>query len=83
MQHELPDGEHESPVAETWDAGEQGCGELILELRQRLARLLPGQIFCLVTRDSGAVLDVPAWCRLTGHKLDAADPPRYYIRRRD
>lgn len=82
MQHELSDDRHEHDVAETWDAGQRSCGELILELRQRVGRLLPGQLFCLVTRDSGAVLDVAAWCRITGHKLDAAEPPRYYIRRR-
>lgn len=66
-----------------WDAGEMGCGELVLELRTRLAPLAPGTIFELTARDPGAPEDLPAWCRLTGHALVRAEPPRYWIRRRD
>lgn len=73
-----------SPLAaDYWDAGDLGCGELVVLLRGRLARLLPGQIFELVTRDPGAPEDVPAWCRLTRHELVEADHPNYLIKRRD
>ena len=34
-------------VAE-WDAGDMGCGELVLELRARLDALSPGQVITLV-----------------------------------
>ena len=69
------------PDAE-WDAGEMGCGELVLELRLRFAELAPGAIFLLTARDSGAREDLPAWCRMTGHELVESSPPRYFIRRR-
>jgi len=65
-----------------WDAGAMGCGELLLELRFRLQPLQAGQRLSLVARDPGAVEDMPAWCRLTGHKLIQADHPHYLIERR-
>ena len=66
-----------------WDAGDMGCGELVLELRLRLQALQPGQIFKLCARDPGAPEDLPAWCRLTGHLLAHAEPPNYWIKRKD
>jgi tRNA 2-thiouridine synthesizing protein A len=68
---------------ESWDAGDLACGELILDLRQRIKKLRPRQTFYLVTRDPGAVLDIPAWCRLTGHALKQAEHPNYLIQRKD
>lgn len=70
------------PVADAeWDAGDLGCGELVLELRMRMAELDPGQIIKVTARDPGAPADMPAWCGLTGHTLVDAAPPVYYIRR--
>ncbi len=66
-----------------WDAGDLGCGELILELRTRLASHPSGDIFALTAHDQGAIEDIPAWCRLTGNELVEADHPLYLIRRRE
>ena len=66
-----------------WDAGELGCGELVLELRLRLQALPPGEMFKLCACDPGAPEDLPAWCRLTGHRLVRAEPPNYWIKRKD
>jgi tRNA 2-thiouridine synthesizing protein A len=66
-----------------WDAGEMGCGELVLELRVRLKPMRPGQLLQLTARDPGAPEDLPAWCRLTGHHLISADHPVYLIRRQE
>ncbi len=66
-----------------WDAGDLGCGELVLELRHRLERLPPAAVFQLTARDAGAREDLPAWCRLMGHRLVRADHPVYWIARRD
>ena len=71
-------GEHRDADAH-WDAGDMGCGELILELRSRMAALGPGQTLRLVARDPGAPADLPAWCRLTGHALVSADHPVYLV----
>ena len=64
---------------DAWDAGNLACGPMLLGLRGRLERLLPGQVFRLVTVDEGAPVDVPAWCRLTGHVLLEASHPTYYL----
>jgi tRNA 2-thiouridine synthesizing protein A len=70
-------------VAAEWDAGDLGCGELVLELRSRLDTLKPGQIMRLIARDPGAPADVPAWCRMTGHPLVGRRPPVYLIQRKE
>jgi tRNA 2-thiouridine synthesizing protein A len=70
------------PNAE-WDAGDMGCGELVLELRMRLQPMQPGQLLKLTARDPGALEDLPAWCRLTGHRLVMAVHPVYWIGRRE
>ena len=66
-----------------WNAGDMGCGELVLELRLRLEAMSSGQIFKLCARDAGAPEDLPAWCRLTGHCLLRAEPPTYWIQRKE
>jgi tRNA 2-thiouridine synthesizing protein A len=70
-----------SQADEEWNAGDLGCGELVLELRERMRRLRPGQIIKLIARDPGAPADMPAWCRMTGHTLVSQDHPVYLIRR--
>lgn len=65
-----------------WDAGDMGCGDLVLELKRRLDRLRAGQILRVTARDAGAPADMPAWCRLTGHELVSGAHPTYLIRRK-
>lgn len=72
------------PVADLeWDAGELGCGELVLELRLRLDTMTPGQVLKLLALDPGAPSDLPAWCRMTGHTLVTQQHPVYLIRRKE
>jgi tRNA 2-thiouridine synthesizing protein A len=66
----------------SWDAGDMGCGDLVLELRQRLRALAPGQVLEVRATDPGAPEDIPAWCGLTGNRLVRAEPPRYSIERK-
>ena len=68
---------------ETWDAGDLGCGELVLELRRRLTRMQAGQVMKLIALDRGAPADLPAWCRMTGHTLVGSEHPVYLIRRKE
>jgi tRNA 2-thiouridine synthesizing protein A len=67
------------------DTAELGCGELMLALRKAVLPLAPGAVLRLKTADPGAAEDIPAWCRLTGHRLLAADAEAglYYIRKRE
>jgi tRNA 2-thiouridine synthesizing protein A len=65
-----------------WDAGDMGCGDLVLELRTRLQSVNPGQILRVLATDSGAEEDLPAWCRMTGNTLVTANHPVYLIKRK-
>jgi len=67
---------------ETWDAGDMGCGELVMALRGRMNSLTPGGVLEVEASDPAAPEDLPAWCRLCGHKLVRMDHPRYWIRRK-
>ena len=71
------------PDAAFWNAGDLGCGDLVLHLRMRIEALPPGQMLHLVALDPGAPADLPAWSRLTGHRLVAADHPHYLIQRKE
>lgn len=67
----------------TWDAGDMSCGDLVLELRMRLMQLEGGAVLELVATDPAAPEDIPAWCKLTGHRLLRGVPPIYHIQRKD
>jgi tRNA 2-thiouridine synthesizing protein A len=69
------------PAAE-WDAGDLGCGDLVLALRARLAALPAGAVLRVRATDPAAPEDLPAWCRMTGHPLVSAAHPIYLIRRK-
>ena len=75
--------EHAVRVDQEWDAGDLGCGELVLELRMRLHAMRPGAVLRLVARDPGAPADLPAWCRMTGHTLVAQTAPVYLIKKKE
>jgi tRNA 2-thiouridine synthesizing protein A len=64
---EIPGGETQSCLGHDrfWDAGDIGCGELVMQLRRRL-RAAPRKVLKLVARDPGAPSDIPAYCRLPG-----------------
>ena len=70
----------EPAVDAEWDAGDLGCGDLVLELMLRMKAMAPGGVLRLVALDPGAPADLPAWCRMTGHTLLEARHPVYLIR---
>ena len=76
------DGHNLSP-ADAWDAGDIGCGELVLALRGRMNALPAGAVLKVTATDPAAPEDLPAWCRLTGHRLVHMSHPDYFIRRRE
>ncbi len=72
------------PVADVeWDAGDLGCGPLLLDLRRRL-RAMPGQVLKLISVDPGSPEDLPVWCRLSHNELLHHDPETksFWIRSR-
>ncbi len=68
---------------QVWDAGDLGCGHLLIELRRRL-RAMPGCILPLVALDPGAVEDIPSYCRITRNELVRMEPAShsFFIRSR-
>jgi tRNA 2-thiouridine synthesizing protein A len=64
----------------SYDAGQLGCGDLVLELRFRLKELPPGSVLRVTAHDPAAPVDLPAWCGLCGHTLLSASHPHYWIR---
>jgi tRNA 2-thiouridine synthesizing protein A len=73
-----------APAADIeWNAGDLACGDLVLQLMLRMRAMAPAAVLRLITRDPGAVADIPAWCRMTGHTLVLAEHPIYLIRRKE
>lgn len=72
-----------SPAATaTYDAGDLGCGDLVLELRGQLRALPAGATLHVIATDPAAPVDLPAWCGLVGHTLLSAEHPHYLIQRK-
>jgi tRNA 2-thiouridine synthesizing protein A len=65
-----------------WNAGDTGCARFVVELRARMSRVAPGQCLRITARSEGAIADLPAWCRMTGHELVSAEPPVFVVRRK-
>ena len=62
-----------------FDGGETGCGEVLLDLRIFLRPLAPGTRVAILARDEGSPVEIPAWCRVTGHRLLEAKYPYYLV----
>jgi tRNA 2-thiouridine synthesizing protein A len=67
---------------ERFDGGGTGCGEILVDLKLFLRPLPTGARVLIVARDAGAPLEMPAWCRLTGHRLLRVEHPHYLIARK-
>ena len=66
-----------------WDAGDLGCGDLVLLLRGKLRAMLPGKLLKVTALDPGAPEDIPAWCKMTGNRLISQQHPLYFSRNKD
>jgi tRNA 2-thiouridine synthesizing protein A len=66
------------------DGGDLACARLLILLRNRVAALKDGTLVHLSTTDPVAPIDLPAWCRMTGHiylgTVEGAASPAYAIR---
>ena len=51
------------------DLAELGCGDLAIALMKAMGTIASGETIEITARDRGAVNDIPAWCRMTGHQL--------------
>ncbi len=67
---------------EVFDTFDRGCGDALIEIKMVLDPLPPGTRLMVASGDAGAPVELPAWCRLTGHHLLEARPPYYLIEKR-
>ena len=60
-----------------FDGADTGCGDLLLDLRIFFRPLAAGTRVAILAKDEGSPVEIPAWCRVTGHRLLAAAYPYY------
>lgn len=51
------------------DARRLLCPMPVIRTQQRVEQLAPGDTLEVICTDPGAKNDIPAWCRVNGHKL--------------
>ena len=76
----------EIPVSAVCDGGDQGCGGgLLILMLQAMKKLESGSVLEVCSTDIGVREDLPAWCRMTGNELLAAQEGelrnRYFLRK--
>jgi len=68
------------------DAGESGCGELVMLMAQHMKALPPNAVLEVRAYDLAAAVDIAAWCRMTGNRLLEQNlntkPNRFLIQKR-
>ena len=53
----------------TLDARNTLCPMPVIKTQNRIAELAVGDILQVICTDPGALNDIPAWCRINGHKV--------------
>jgi tRNA 2-thiouridine synthesizing protein A len=51
------------------DARNLLCPMPVIRTQDAVANLAPGDVIDVVCTDHGALNDIPAWCRINGHKV--------------
>jgi tRNA 2-thiouridine synthesizing protein A len=49
------------------------CPIPVIRVQDRLAELSPGDVLTVHASDPGATHDIPAWCRVHGHTVQACE----------
>ena len=78
------DTQHTQNADVSFDGGDLDCGSgLLLLIRRHIDPLAAGQTLEILSTDSTVEVDLPAWCRMTGHHLMHSDPAAhlYFIQR--
>lgn len=56
----------------TLDASRLLCPLPVIRVQDRVAELAPGDRLTVTATDPGALNDIPAWCRINGHRVVSA-----------
>lgn len=62
-----------------FDGGDETCGRGIVNLHLYIRDQQPGLRILVISRDPGAPVELPAWCRMTKNELSNANHPYYLI----
>ena len=66
-----------------YDAGDQGCGYgPITDIAALLRDMDSGQTLEIRATDLSVKVDLPAWCRMTGHQLISQRDDRYLLQKK-
>ncbi len=84
-----PKGDTREPKTETglpdwnfddeFDGGDETCGRVIVNLHLYIRDQEPGLRILVISRDPGAPVELPAWCRMTRNELSMTKHPYYLI----
>jgi len=74
-QSQMPDWEFD----DEFDGGDETCGRVIINLHLYIRDQKPGRRILVISRDPGAPVEFPAWCRMTKNKLLNMQHPYYLI----
>ena len=69
-------------IAKRWEAGDAGCGRLIMGLQRQMAEIGDGEMLEVIASDPAALIDLPCWCHLTGHHLVTDAHPLFILKKR-
>lgn len=62
-----------------FDGGDETCGRVIVNLHLYIRDQDPGRKILVISRDPGAPVELPAWCRMTRNQLLEQQHPYYLI----
>ena len=67
-----------------YDAGDKGCGDGPLDdIALLIRKMRAGQTLEIHATEPSVAVDLPAWCRLTGHRMVEQAGDHYLVRRKD
>ena len=75
VETQLPDWDFD----DEFDGGEETCGRVIVNLHLYIRDQEPGLRILVISRDPGAPIELPAWCRMTRNELTKSEHPYYLI----
>jgi tRNA 2-thiouridine synthesizing protein A len=79
--------ENSSKTTRTIDTSGQCCPVPLIETNRAIKTMQPGEVLEVISTDIGSRMDIPAWCKRTGHELLRAEEEgetfRYFVRKRD
>ncbi len=75
MNQVLPEWEFD----DEFDGGEETCGRVIVNLHLYTRDLDQDTLLLVISKDPGAPVELPAWCRMTKNQLVKTKHPYYLI----